>query len=67
MPAQSSLLGDAIETNEGGVAVSGLPRQIDGVTAGDRRSPVVQHMGLDRRAWQVPPAKDRPQTPIFTV
>lgn len=45
------------------VAASGLPRQVDGVVSGDRRSPVLQHMGHDKRAWQVP--KDRPVKPIL--
>ena len=67
MPAPFSLSADVDEAHEGNVANSGLPRQLEGVTTGDRRSPTMQHMGLDRRAWQVPAAKDRPQTPIFTV
>ena len=53
--------------HDGGVAESGLPRQMEGVASGDRRSPVVPHQGLDRRAWQVSSGKDRPPTPIFTV
>ena len=55
------------EAGDSSVAASGLPRQVEGVVSGDRRSPVLQHMGLDKRAWQVPMAKDRPMKPIFTV
>lgn len=49
------------------VAASGLPRQLEGVVSGDRRSPVLQPIGLDKRAWQVPATRDRPMKPIFTV
>ena len=67
IPGQLTALADAADLHEGSVSASGLPRQMEGVVTGDRRSPILQHMGLDRRAWQVPAAKDRPQTPIFTV
>lgn len=55
------------EASDSSVAASGLPRQVEGVVSGDRRNPVLQHMGLDKRAWQVPVVKDRPIKPIFTV
>ena len=48
-------------------AATGLPSQMEGVVSGDRRSPVLQPMGLDRRAWQVPATRDRPVKPIFTL
>ncbi|KAL0045300.1 hypothetical protein WJX82_003127 [Trebouxia sp. C0006] len=66
-PALLSVSADPADVHEGGVSDSGLPRQMEGVASGDRRSPMVQHMGLDKRAWQNPPPKNRPQTPIFTV
>lgn len=52
---------------DSGLAASGLPRQVEGVVGGDRRSPMLQPMGLDKRAWQVPATRDRPMKPIFTV
>ncbi|KAL0034105.1 hypothetical protein WJX79_009107 [Trebouxia sp. C0005] len=66
-PALQSLSANPADVREGGVSDSGLPRQMEGVASGDRRSPMVQHMGLDKRAWQTSPSKNRPQTPIFTV
>ncbi|DBA75369.1 TPA: hypothetical protein ACH3X1_010636 [Trebouxia sp. C0004] len=66
-PALLSLSADSADVHEGGVSDSGLPRQMEGVTSGDRRSPMVQLMRLDKRARQTPPSKNRPQTPIFTV
>ena len=55
------------EVNESHTLASGLPRQIEGVAKGDRRTPMGQVTGADRRAWQVPTAKDRPLTPVFTT
>ena len=66
-PALLSLSAGPTDVHEGGVSDSGLPRQMEGVASGDRRSPMVQHMGLDKRAWQTTPPKNRPQAPIFTV
>ena len=57
----------ATDMSQGSIAASGLPKQIDGVIVGDRRSPVLQKVGMDRRAWQAPAARNRPATPIFTV
>ena len=61
------LPGNATDMNQGSIPPSGLPKQIDGAVVGDRRSHVLQHVGMDRRAWQAHTAKDRPATPIFTV
>lgn len=55
----------SLTEEEVGLPASGLPRQIEGVTTGDRRSPVFRHMAVTKGAWQAPVSKERPGTPVF--